>query len=152
MIVENRLVKDKTFATRFYSFVKDMRGNCACSEEEVESMQSYAKELLKLQCTTATDKDEILYLKRVGVYDEFSKPILTTYDKIKVYDPNKIIFTCLKNPDVNDDLISVLASKPLKPNSDYFSDRSHAYVYLELNKIQFSKKDMIAWAEKQKNV
>lgn len=70
-IKENRIVSDKTFAVRLLSFLKSVQVADACSEDEKESMINYAKKLLKYQCETATDEEEINYLKRVGAYEKF---------------------------------------------------------------------------------
>jgi len=64
-IINNRIVKDKTFAIRLLGFAFDITCSDACSEDEKESMISYSSSLLKYQIETATDKDEIDYLIRV---------------------------------------------------------------------------------------
>jgi len=63
-IIDNRIVKDHTFALRLLSFALDTECTDACSEDEKESFVSYATSLLKYQIETATDKDEIAYLER----------------------------------------------------------------------------------------
>lgn len=63
-IKDNRIVKDYTFALRFYNFVIDIKCGDACGEDEKNSMVSYAKNLLIYQIETATDKNEINYLNR----------------------------------------------------------------------------------------
>ena len=62
-IKENRIVKDKTFALRLLGFALDTNCADACSEDEKESMISYATSLLKYQIKTATDKEEIDQIK-----------------------------------------------------------------------------------------
>ena len=63
-IINNRIVKDKTFALRFLSFVLETTCADACSEDEKESMISYATDLLKYQIETATEQHELDYLER----------------------------------------------------------------------------------------
>lgn len=62
-IKDNRIVNDKTFALRLLSFALSVNCNDACSEDEKESMISYSTSLLKYQLETATDINEINYLK-----------------------------------------------------------------------------------------
>lgn len=63
-IKDNRIVNDKTFALRLLSFALETNCADACSEDEKESMISYSTRLLQYQIETATDKDELDYLKR----------------------------------------------------------------------------------------
>lgn len=63
LIIDNRLVSDYTFATRFNNFLKDINVNDAGSYEELEYMKDVASKLLKLQMDTATEQNEINYLK-----------------------------------------------------------------------------------------
>jgi len=63
-IIDNRIVRDKTFALRLLSFTTDTTVNDACSEDERESMISYSSKLLEYQIETATDKYELDYLER----------------------------------------------------------------------------------------
>lgn len=65
-IIDNRIIKDKTFAIRLKSFAEGVVCSDACSQDEKESMISYAKQLLRYQIHTATDEDEIQYLKRIN--------------------------------------------------------------------------------------
>ena len=65
-IIDNRIVRDKTFAIRLLGFAFDTQCNDACSEDEKESMISYSSELLEYQIETATDENEKDYLKRVN--------------------------------------------------------------------------------------
>lgn len=62
IIKDNRIVSDTTFATRFVSFLRDIRVNDQMSEEELGYMRNVAKSLLKHQFDTATAKSEIDYL------------------------------------------------------------------------------------------
>ncbi len=72
-IINNRIVKDKTFALRFLSFATSVEVADACSFEERESMISYASELLEYQIETATDKEEIDYLERCGAKEKLKR-------------------------------------------------------------------------------
>lgn len=63
-IIDNRIVKDKTFALRLLGFALDTNCSDACSEDEKESIISYSTSLLKYQIETATDNSEIDYLIR----------------------------------------------------------------------------------------
>lgn len=67
-IKDNRIVSNETFAIRFRDFIKDVQVNDPASDEEKEYLLSVANQLLKYQIQTATEKSEIDYLKRVGVY------------------------------------------------------------------------------------
>lgn len=64
IIKDNRIVSDKTFATRFLLFIKDIQVNDPMSMEELEYMRMVAKSLLIYQYNTATEKEELNYLYR----------------------------------------------------------------------------------------
>ena len=66
-IKDNRIVSNKTFAVRFRNFIKDVQVNDACSEEEKEYLLDVANQLLKYQIQTATDEEEVAYLKRLNL-------------------------------------------------------------------------------------
>lgn len=72
-IIDNRLVKDKTFALRLLGFTFDIQCSDACSEDEKESMISYSTTLLKYQIDTATDLDEMAYLERCDAMGKLEK-------------------------------------------------------------------------------
>ena len=72
-IKDNRIVKDKTFAIRLLGFGLDIQCSDPCSEDEKESMVSYATSLLKYQIETATEIDEITYLKTCKAESELKK-------------------------------------------------------------------------------
>jgi len=57
-IKDNRIVSDKTFATRFVAFLKDIQVNDVMSEEELWYLRNVAEYLLSYQIDTVTDKDE----------------------------------------------------------------------------------------------
>lgn len=62
-IIDNRIVKDKTFAIRLLNFIKDVKVNDCASEEEQQYLIYVAEELLQYQIEIVKDKDEIIYLK-----------------------------------------------------------------------------------------
>jgi hypothetical protein len=68
-IVDNRIVDSKTFAVRFKQFLEWIPKEWWMSQphyyEEYEYMQIIANHLLKYQIQTATDEEEINYLKRL---------------------------------------------------------------------------------------
>lgn len=72
-IIDNRFVNDYTFAIRFEQFLDWIPKNWWMSQphyyEEFKYMQMIAERLLKYQIETATDANEIEYLKRLGLYD-----------------------------------------------------------------------------------
>ena len=65
-IQNNRIVNDETFAIRLKSFIKEVKVCYPMSEEEQEYLLEVAGRLLDYQVETATDNDEIDYLKRIG--------------------------------------------------------------------------------------
>ena len=72
-IKENRIVGSKTFAIRFKQFLdwipKEFYMSGPHILEEYEYMQGVADHLLKYQIQTATDENEINYLKRFNLYE-----------------------------------------------------------------------------------
>ena len=78
-IKDNRLVSSETFAIRFKQFLEWIPQNWWMSQphymEEYEYMMSVAKQLLNYQIQTATDEEEINYLKRLNLTE-------INYDKI----------------------------------------------------------------------
>lgn len=62
-IIDNRIVSDKTFATRLLNFLKDIQVNDLMGEEELGYLQNVGQKLLKHQIDTCTDSDELKYLK-----------------------------------------------------------------------------------------
>lgn len=66
-IKDNRIVNDTTFAIRLKLFI-DKVDVCDCmGEEEKEYLQHVAIKLIKYQVETASDKEEVNYLKRLGM-------------------------------------------------------------------------------------
>ena len=64
----NRIVSDRTFAVRLKSFLFDIQCCDCIGEEEKEYLQIVAEELLDYQIRTATEKEEIDYLTRLGLW------------------------------------------------------------------------------------
>lgn len=67
IIKDNRIVCNITFATRFESFLKNIKVNDPMTEEELEYMRTVAQSLLLHQVRTATDEDELKYLCRCHI-------------------------------------------------------------------------------------
>ena len=71
-IKEGRIVESKTFAVRFKQFLdwipKEFYMSGPHILEEYEYMQTIAKDLLNYQIQTASDEEEINYLKRLNLY------------------------------------------------------------------------------------
>lgn len=67
IFIDNRMLFDKTFAFRFKHFVECLETSDSYGHMVKESMLSYATRLLNRQIITATDKDEIEYLKSKGL-------------------------------------------------------------------------------------
>ena len=147
-IKDNRLVCDTTFATRFLSFVKDIKVNDACSHEEKDSMVTYANRLLKYQCRTATDAEEINYLKRVGVYEGNIKPYFITHDGLELFEGKiTIIYSCMKKPSHTDTVLSFRCSEAndiikRSANRVFFVDKIKCAEYTEFNVPRISKSDL----------
>jgi hypothetical protein len=72
-IIDNRIIKDKTFALRLLNFAMDTNTSDACVEDEKISMISYSVTLLKYQIETATDKEELDYLVRCKANEKLTK-------------------------------------------------------------------------------
>ena len=62
-IKDNRIVFDKTFAIRLKTFIKETEVSDPCSDDEKDYLLNVANRLLNYQINTATDKEEINYLK-----------------------------------------------------------------------------------------
>lgn len=60
--INNRIVRDITFALRFKNFIESTTVNDPSSEEEKDYLLSVAKELLHYQVVTLTDPSEKKYL------------------------------------------------------------------------------------------
>lgn len=83
-IVNNRLVKDKTFALRLLSLALSLEPTDPCMEDEKESFISYSSALLKYQIETATDKEERNYLHRCDALGLLSKGLTFTGNNCKL--------------------------------------------------------------------
>ena len=72
-VKDNRIVDSFTFAVRFKQFLDWIPENFYMSGphilEEYEYMKYVADSLLKYQIQTATDEEEINYLKRLNLYE-----------------------------------------------------------------------------------
>ena len=66
-IIDNRIVNDTTFAMRLKNFIEKVNVCDQPSEEEKEYLQRVAESLIKYQVETATDEEEVSYLKRLGL-------------------------------------------------------------------------------------
>lgn len=66
-IKDNRIVNDTTFALRLKNFIQNVNVCDQPGEEEKEYIQRVAVKLIKYQVETATDEEEISYLKRLGL-------------------------------------------------------------------------------------
>lgn len=64
-IIDNRIVSDITFATRFRSFVYDFLPMDPIQEEEAEYLRMVADKLLLYQRSTVTDQEELDYFKNL---------------------------------------------------------------------------------------
>ena len=69
-IQNNRIVNDETFAIRLKHFIEKVDVCDQPGEEEQEYLLAVAGRLLDYQVETATDSDEIDYLKRIGVWKQ----------------------------------------------------------------------------------
>lgn len=56
-IKDNRIVNDRTFATRFKSHLEGMRASCAAADEEIQYLKKVADKLLKYQLHTSPDSE-----------------------------------------------------------------------------------------------
>ena len=65
-IIDNRIISDITFATRFSNFLEDIQTTDCAGEEELEYLRSVASKLLVYQMATVEDKDEKDYFKNLG--------------------------------------------------------------------------------------
>lgn len=64
-IKDNRIVVDKTFATRLYSFISNVEVYDQISEEEQEYLLNIADKLIAYQKQTMSNEDEIAYFKNL---------------------------------------------------------------------------------------
>lgn len=75
-IIDNRIVNDKTFATRFLSFLERLYGNDITysgpmEEEEYEYMCTIACDLLKHQVETCPDNEKWYFENLVKGYSDY---------------------------------------------------------------------------------
>lgn len=69
-IKDNRIVFDATFAIRLKAFVEDVQVCDCMGEEEKDYILMVADNLIKYQVKTATDEEEVNYLKRLGLWKQ----------------------------------------------------------------------------------
>lgn len=73
-IIDNRIVTSETFAIRFKQFLEWIPKEWWMSQphyyEEYKYMKYVSEELLKYQIETATNKEEIDYLKRLNLWQQ----------------------------------------------------------------------------------
>ena len=158
-IKENRIVKDITFATRLLGFAEDVSVADACSEDEKDSMISYATQLLKYQVKTAVDKSEIDYLKRVGVWNNFKPKKLDTEDGKVIYyeDEDCDIYSCLTVPIKNEKILNLSTKRlregktKIKDNRVYFKYLKYCKIYMDQNFPKYSEKEVEEILNKYKN-
>jgi hypothetical protein len=147
IIKDNRIINDYTFAKRFLSFVEGIQVVDACSYDEKEAMLNTAKRLLKYQCKTATDANEIEYLKRRGVYELYIKPFLITEDGVEIYedDEETCIFSCMKKPKIGEQILQFKISHLNNKNPDrlFFKHRDACDLYIHMNTPIFTRQDLI---------
>lgn len=128
-ILDNRIVNNQTFAVRFLSFIKNVTINDAGSEEEKEMLLNIGNQLLKYQCITATDVNEIDYLKRMNVYNKNLQPLFITEDCIKINEGDDVVlYSCMKKVSVGEQILqhnAKIFNENRKPNVKrlYFVDR-----------------------------
>jgi hypothetical protein len=148
IIKNNRIIGNHTFATRFLSFVEGVQVVDACSSDEKEAMLNTAKSLLKYQCKTAINADEILYLESVGVYEKYTKPFLITEDGTEIdEDDNEedVLFSCMKKPRTGEQIEQFQVKKLKNKNPDriFFKHRDNCVAYIHFNTPIFSRQDLI---------
>ena len=144
------LVGDITFATRLLGFVEDVSVADACSEDEKESMISYATQLLKYQVRTAVDEAEIAYLKRVNVWERFQPKKLKTEDNwiISYEYENCNIYSCLMVPIKNENMLTYSTKRfregktTIKDNRVYFKHEENCLAYIIQNLPKYSEKEL----------
>lgn len=150
-IKNNRLVSDQTFAIRLNNFLKDLQVNDVSSLEEKEYFQTVANDLIRYQCLTASEKEEINYLIMVNVYHENVTPIFVTEDGKEIFYDDKIeLYSCLKTPGNGDSILKISSNKVLKDlkryierdNRVYFVDIQKCKDYMDYNIPKYSQRDI----------
>jgi hypothetical protein len=148
-IKDNRIVSNKTFAVRLLHFIQNVNVSDACSDDEKNMIIDVAEDLLRYQCKTATDKNEIDYLKRINVYDKYNKPFYVTEDGVELFEKQDIIiYSCMKKVHIGEQVISSNCryfdqkDKKFNPNRLYFVDKNKCVEYIEMNKPKYSENDI----------
>ncbi|AGO48376.1 hypothetical protein Phi10:1_gp035 [Cellulophaga phage phi10:1] len=134
---------DYTFAVRLKSLVDSLEPQDACSEDEINSFKHYAETMLRQQCVETTDSSEIDYLKRVGVYDKYNKPLLTTYDGFRFYSltSNFRLFSCMKDVKNGESILSFRLDRCNNKDRHYFLDKDVCEKYINDNRKSYSLND-----------
>lgn len=65
-IIDNRIVNDTTFATRFSNFLNGIQVNDPADAEELEYFRMVASKLLIYQMATVNTTDEKNYFRNLG--------------------------------------------------------------------------------------
>lgn len=145
VIIDNRLVSSTTFAIRLLSFVKDVNVGDPSSEEEKEMLINVGNKLLKYQCLTATDENEINYLKRCCDFEKITQPILTTECGTKIFTIDDVtLYSCMRNPKMGEQVLEHHAkyfSNDRKPNANriFFLSEIECSKYIEDNIPKYSQ-------------
>lgn len=145
---------DKTFAVRFANFLKDISVSDAASDDELNYLKTTASRILKQQCLTAIDEDEIKYLKMVGVYDENIKPIFTTHDGVDIFYENDTtkIYSCTTDlthgPNIQVDEFRRIYLRGINSKRMYFYLETEMHKWIRENKKIYSILDVKEMFEK----
>lgn len=140
----NRIVSHYTFAVCLKSFIEDVQINDPCSEEDKEALLIVANKLLTYQRQTATDKEEIEYLKRVNEWD--LEPIIKTEDGVSIYRENILLYSCMRNPQKGEQMIVFVSGKlkdrVINKNRLFFAVEAECENYIKSNCKKYSVKDI----------
>lgn len=165
-IINNRIVSNLTFAKRLKSFLEQM--DCMydqCMQEEKEMLLSNAERLLKYQVLTATDLNEIDYLMRLNLFDEYQpKVFIKTEDGFDIFDtifdtPFKdgevpMVYSVMSSPQKGESVMTFqLRDKNrfsnINPNRIFFRYKENAETYINQNTKQYSAKEVTEILERE---
>ena len=135
IIIDNRIVSDKTFAVRLRGFMQSVTCNDACCDDEIEYFKSVANSLLDHQIHTVEDEHEIQYLTSLGHLP--IKPCLT-YDGVEIIHNKTTLFYCMINPSISDVPKIILIQSPKDLNTTnqnmlFFYDKIKCENYIKDN-------------------
>lgn len=159
-IKDNRIISNPTFAIRLLHFIERIKVNDPASEEEKQMIINITEQLIRYQCKTVTDNDEINYLKRINIFEKYTKPFYVTEDNIELFENQDIIlFSCMKKVTTGEQVLYHNnkhfdnVNKKYNPNRVYFVDKQKCFEYIEMNKPKYSEKQVKEWLEgiNQKN-